>query len=85
MLSEMAYGDLTTLGFAIEMSVPDNWKSKIYNDPTSATVTTKSGNGMTNNRPYVSRASFIGAACDNVTPSGPQCENCINNSVKILY
>ncbi len=41
------------------MSEPDNWKSKVYNGPTSATVTTKSGNGMAKNRPYVPRASLL--------------------------
>jgi hypothetical protein len=65
MLSEMSYG------YSLGMSEPDNWKSKIYNGSTSATVTTKLGNGTTNNRPYVSRASFIGASRNNVTSTGP--------------
>jgi hypothetical protein len=36
---------------------------------------------MTNNRPYVSRTSFIGAARDNITPTASQHENCINTSI----
>lgn len=81
MLSEMSLGDLKTIGYSLGMTEPDNWKSKIYNGHASATVTTKSGNGMTNNRPYVSRSSFIGAARDNITPTASQYENCINNSI----
>lgn len=81
MLSEMSYGDLKTIGYSLGMTEPDNWKSKIYNGHASAIVTTKSGNGMTNNRPYVSRASFIGAARDNITPTASQYENCINTSI----
>ncbi len=60
------------------MSEPDNWKSKFYNGSTSAIVTNESGNVMTNNRPYVSRVSFIGAAR---IATGPQYENCINTSI----
>jgi hypothetical protein len=81
MLSEMSNGDLKTIGFSIGMSEPDYWKSKIYNGSTYAAVTNRSGNGMTNNRPYVSRASFIGAARDNVTPTGPQYEKFKNTSI----
>jgi hypothetical protein len=77
----MSYGELKTIGYSLGMSEPDNWKSKIYNGSTSATDTARSGNGMTINRPYVSRASFIGAARDNVTPTGLQYENCINTSI----
>jgi hypothetical protein len=36
---------------------------------------------MTNNCPYVSRTSFIGAARDNITPTATQYENCINTSI----
>jgi hypothetical protein len=75
MLSEMSTGDLDTVGYSLGITKPDNWKSKIYNGSTTATVTNKSGNGMTNNRPYVSRARFIGAARDNNTPTASQYEN----------
>jgi hypothetical protein len=77
MMSEMSYGDLETIGYSLGMTKPDNWKFKIYNGSTSATVTNKSGNGITNNRPYVSRTGFIGAACDNITPTASKYENCI--------
>ncbi len=81
MMSNMSLGDLKTIGYSLGMTQPDKWKSKIYNGSTTAAVTNRSGNGMTNNRPYVSRASFIGAARDNVTPIGSQYENCINTSI----
>jgi hypothetical protein len=57
MLSEMSVGDLKTVGYSLGMSDLDNWKSKVYNGSTSATVTTKSGNGMTNNRPFTPKAT----------------------------
>jgi hypothetical protein len=37
----------------------DHWKSKIYNGSASSSVTAKSGNGMTNNRPHDAQASNI--------------------------
>ncbi len=39
MLSEMSYGDLKTVAYSLEITEPDNWKAKIYNDSTSASVT----------------------------------------------
>jgi hypothetical protein len=51
MLSEMSWGKLKNIGYSLGMSELDNWKSKVYNGSTTATVTTKSGCGMTNNRP----------------------------------
>jgi hypothetical protein len=38
MLSEMSIGDLDTVGYSLGMSKLDNWKSKIYNGSTTATV-----------------------------------------------
>jgi hypothetical protein len=58
MLGEMSWGDLKKIGYSLGVSEPDNWKSKIYNGSTPATVTTKSGPGITNNRPFVSGYIF---------------------------
>jgi hypothetical protein len=76
MLSEMSYGDLKTIGYSLGMTEPDNGS-------TTATVTNRSSNGKTNNRPspYVSRTGFIGAARDNITTTASQYENCINTSI----
>lgn len=82
MLSEMSYGDLKTVGYSIGMYEPDNWKSKVYNGSTSATVTNKSGNGMTNNRPFVPQASYLGGAKDNTTCTANQFDKCINSSLQ---
>ena len=82
MLSEMGGGDLDTIGYSIGMTEPDNWKSKIYNGSTSATVTNKSGNGMTNNRPFVPTASFSGGAKDNNTLTTNQFDKCVNTSIQ---
>jgi hypothetical protein len=82
MLSEMGGGDLDTIGYSIGMTEPDNWKSKIYNGSTSATVTNKSGNGMTNNRPFVPTASFSGGAKDNNTLTTSQFDKCVNTSIQ---
>ena len=82
MLSEMSFGDLETVGYSIGMSEPDNWKSKIYNGSTSATVTNKSGNGMTNNRPFVPAASFSGGAKDNNTLTTNQFDKVVNTSLQ---
>lgn len=82
MLSEMSFGDLETVGYSIGMSEPDNWKSKIYNGSTSATITNKSGNGMTNNRPFVPAASFAGGAKDNNTLTANQFDKVVNTSLQ---
>lgn len=82
MLSEMGAGDLETIGYSIGMTETDNWKSKIYNGSTSATVTSKSGNGMTNNRPFVPAASFSGGAKDNNTLTTNQFDKCVNTSIQ---
>ena len=82
MLSEMSSGDLDTIGYSIGMTEPDNWKSKVYNGSTSATVTNKSGNGMTNNRPFVPAASFSGGAKDNNTLTASQFDKCVNTSIQ---
>lgn len=82
MLSEMGTGDLETIGYSIGMTETDNWKSKIYNGSTSATVTNKSGNGMTNNRPFVPTASFSGGAKDNNTLTTNQFDKCVNTSIQ---
>ncbi len=68
MLSEMSIGDVKTVGYSLGISEPDNWKSKIYNGFVSASVTTKSGYGMTNNRPFVPQATYYGGK-DNATPA----------------
>lgn len=82
MLSEMSTSDLETIGYSIGMTEPDNWKSKIYNGSTTATVTNKSGNGMTNNRPFVPTASFSGGARDNNTLTASQFDKCVNTSIQ---
>ena len=82
MLSEMSVGDINQIGYSYGITIPDNWKSKIYNASTTATVTNKSGNGMTNNRPFVPTASFSGGAKDNNTSTATQFSNCINNALQ---
>ena len=52
-MSEMSVADLNQVAYTLGVTKPDNWKSKVYNGSTTATVTAKSGNGMTNNRPFV--------------------------------
>lgn len=83
MLSEMSSGDLETIGYSIGLTEPDNWKSKIYNAATAtAIVSNKSGNGMTNNRPFVPTASFSGGAKDNNTLTTSQFAKCVNTSIQ---
>jgi hypothetical protein len=82
MLSEMSWGDLKSVGYSLGMSEPDNWKSKVYNGSTSATVTTKSGPGMTNNRPFVSQASYLGGSKDNSTLTTNQFDRCVNTGIQ---
>ena len=78
----MGGGDLDTIGYSMGMTETDNWKSKIYNGSTSATVTNKSGNEMTNNRPFVPAASFSGGAKDNNTLTTSQFDKCVNTSIQ---
>ena len=82
MLSEMSVNDVKTVGYSIGMTEPDNWKSKVYNGSTSAAVTTKSGNGMTNNRPFVPQASYLGGWRDNTTCTATQFDKCVNDSIQ---
>lgn len=81
MLSEMSVGDLKSIGYSLGLTEPDNWKSKIYNGSTSATVTNKSGNGMTNNRPFVPQATAYGGN-NNATPTASQFDRCVNTSIQ---
>ena len=55
----MSIADLNQTAYTLGVANPDNWKSKVYNGSTSATVTTKSGNGMTNNRPFVTMVHLV--------------------------
>jgi hypothetical protein len=79
-LSEMSISDLETVGYSVGMSRPDNWKSKVYNAAGvgGATVRNKSGNGMTNNHPFVPTASFSGGAKDNNTLTANQLDRVVN-------
>jgi len=80
MLSEMSVNDLKTIGYSLGLSDLDNWKSKIYNGSTSAFVTTKSGNGMTNNRPFTPQATFGGG--DSVCCTSNQFERVVNTGIQ---
>ena len=82
-LSEMSYGDLNQLGYTLGITKPDNWKSKVYNGSTSATITTKSGNGMTNNRPFVTTISGFGGGgvAVNNTCTSLQYASCVNDAI----
>lgn len=82
MLSEMSINDVKTIGYSIGMTEPDNWKSKTYNGSTSATITAKNGNGMTNNRPFVSQASYLGGWRDNTTSTATQFSACVNTGIQ---
>ena len=81
MMSEMSTGDLDTIGYSLGMTEPDNWKSKIYNGNTSATVTTASGNGMTNNRPFTPQAT-VGGSKDQIVSAVLQNGRTVNTSIQ---
>jgi hypothetical protein len=81
MLSEMSTGDLDTVGYSLGMSKLDNWKSKIYNGSTTATVTNRSGNGMTNNRPFVDVAT-VGGAANSITSTANQFDRIANTGIQ---
>jgi len=83
MLSEMSYGDLNQVGYTLGITKPDNWKSKIYNGSISSTITNKSGNGMTNNRPFVTTTSTFGGGGlpVNNTCTSTQFATCVNDSI----
>lgn len=81
MLSEMSPADLSTIGYSLGISEVDNWKSKIYNGSTTATVTNKSGNGMTNNRPFTDVA-VVGGAGDNITCTTTQFDKVANTGLQ---
>lgn len=80
LLSEMSIADLNQVAYTLGITRPDNWKSKIYNGSTTATVTTKSGNGMTNNRPFITNATSGGLPNNNTTTS-TQFSTCVNDSI----
>ncbi len=78
----MSWSDIKNVGYSLGMTEPDNYKSKVYNGSTSATVTTNSGNGMTNNRPFISQAFFFGGSKDINTSTANQFQDCTNNSIQ---
>ena len=71
MWSEISVRDLKIIGYSLGFTDVDNWKSKVYNDSTSATVTTKSGDGMTNYRLFIHVAT-IGGVADNIYSTANQ-------------
>ncbi len=81
-MSEMSYGDLKTVGYSLGVSEPDNGKSKGYTRSTSAAVTTKSSNGMTNNCPLQPQSTYIGAGKDNTTCTTAQFDKCNNTGIR---
>jgi hypothetical protein len=82
MLSEMSASDLKTIGYSLGLSTElDNWKSKVYNGSTSATITNKSGNGMTNNRPFTTDA-VVGGGSDSITSTANQFDRVANTGIQ---
>lgn len=81
MLSEMSTGDLATVGYSLGISELDSAKSKVYNGSTTATVTNKSGNGMTNNRPFT-EVAVVGGASDSITCTANQFANVANTGLQ---
>lgn len=81
MLSEMSTGDLATVGYSLGISELDSAKSKVYNGSTTATVTNKSGNGMTNNRPFT-EVAVVGGAGDSITCTANQFANVANTGLQ---
>ena len=81
MMSEMSTGDLDTIGYTLGITDPDNWKSKIYNASTTASVTDASGNGMTNNRPFTPQAT-VGGAKDQISSTAAQNGRTVNTSIQ---
>jgi hypothetical protein len=81
MLSEMSFGDLGTIGYTLGINEPDSWKSKIYNGSTTATVTNKSGNGMTNNRPFT-EVAVVGGSDDSITCTAGTYANVVNKGLQ---
>ena len=80
LMSEMSIADLNQVAYTLGVTKPDNWKSKSYNASSAGTVTTKSGNGMTNNRPFIPVGSSGGLPYNNINTSN-QFNNCINDSI----
>lgn len=81
MLSEMSTSDLATVGYSLGISELDSAKSKVYNGSTTATVTNKSGNGMTNNRPFT-EVAVVGGASDSITCTANQFANVANTGLQ---
>jgi len=80
MLSEMSVNDLKTIGPTLGMYELDNWKSKVFNGSTTAFVTTKSGNGMTNNRPFNPQATY--SAGDSTCCTANQYDRIVNTGIQ---
>ena len=76
----MSVGDLNQVAYTLGVTKPDNWKSKVYNAQSGIIVTTKSGNGMTNNRPFIPSGTSGGLPINNTNVS-TQYSTCINDSI----
>ena len=65
MLSERSIGGSKTVGCSLCIRDSDNWKSKIYNGSTSATVTAKKG--MTENKQQLEAVTVFALLLINMT------------------
>ena len=77
MLSEMALNDLATVGYTLGFGETlDNPRSVVWN----AGATTASGNGLTNNRPFLPTAT-VGADRYQMNVQNSQNKNTVNDSI----
>jgi hypothetical protein len=82
MLSKMSSSELKTIGYSLGLCAElDNWKSKVYNSSLSATITNRSGNGVTNNSPFTAD-TVIGGGSDSITSAANQFDRVANTGIQ---
>jgi hypothetical protein len=84
LLSEMSVNDLKTLGHTIGFSETlDNTKSMVYNSSyANAANAATSGNGLTNNRPYIATAGTGGGFDNQISLQAKQNANVTNSAIQ---
>ena len=80
LLSEMSVNDLKTMGHSLGFSdTLDNYRSMVWYD---ASGNGSSGNGLTNNRPFIATAGTGGGVDQQIAVQAKQNNGCVNGAIQ---
>ena len=84
LLSEMSINDLKTMGHSLGFSdTLDNYRSMVWYDISgNASSNSASGNGLTNNRPFIATAGTGGGVDQQIAVQAKQNNGCVNGAIQ---